>query len=231
MNEVLRREEKYLISLTDYYRLSRKLGRLMQADPHNRDEGYPVRSLYFDSLDDRDFSEKEDGVELRRKLRLRCYGPESDVATLEMKQKEGNLQLKRSVRLERDAAIRLTHGDYAPLLNCTEPFALECYALMQTHCYLPRSVVEYRRLAFMAEENNTRITFDHKIAATEANFDIFDPKLPLYPVFGQELAVLEVKYNGFLLSYIKDLLREVDGSTLSISKYIQSRSVGKHLHF
>ena len=64
----------------------------MMEDPHNHGLGYPLRSLYFDSLDDRDFEEKENGIELRRKIRLRNYGASSSFAMLEMKQKEGPLQ-------------------------------------------------------------------------------------------------------------------------------------------
>ena len=37
--------------------------------------------------------------------------------------------------------------------------------------------------------------------------------------------VLEVKYNGFLLSYIKDLLDEVHRPELSISKYCLARQL------
>ena len=56
----------------------------------NRGTGYPIRSLYFDTPEDRDFHEKEDGIELRRKLRLRCYAPDAAFALLEMKQKQGD---------------------------------------------------------------------------------------------------------------------------------------------
>ena len=34
-------------------------------------DGYTIRSLYFDTLHDADYFEKLDGVQLRRKLRLR----------------------------------------------------------------------------------------------------------------------------------------------------------------
>jgi hypothetical protein len=37
------------------------------------------------------------------------------------------------------------------------------------------------------------------------NFNIFDENLLMYPVFDKFNTVLEVKYNGFLLTYIKDL--------------------------
>lgn len=231
MNEVLRRERKFLIGLPDYYYHSGNLAKFMLEDPHNRGDGYPIRSLYFDSLEDRDFQEKVDGVEIRRKIRLRSYGPDSDFALLEVKQKEANLQKKRSLRLSRDAAARLTRGDYSVLLTCPEPLAQECYAVMNIHSYQPCSVVEYRRRAFIARENKIRVTFDHHIVGTESNYDIFDSQLAQYPLQDTALVVLEVKYNGFLLSYIKDMLSDCAAGETSVSKYCLSRTVGKHFNF
>ena len=86
MNRVFREEKKYLISLPEALQACHRLAQVMHEDPHNGISGYPVRSLYFDTLDDRDFREKAAGVELRRKLRLRCYDPAADFAMLEMKQ-------------------------------------------------------------------------------------------------------------------------------------------------
>ena len=125
MNEVLRQEKKFLIGLPEYYYHSGNLAKFMLEDPHNRGDGYPIRSLYFDSLEDRDFQEKVDGVTLRRKIRLRCYGPDSDFALLEVKQKEADLQKKRSLRLSREAAVCLARGDYGALLSLREPLAQE----------------------------------------------------------------------------------------------------------
>ncbi len=73
----------------------------MLEDAHNGIHGYRIRSLYFDTIDDTDYYEKAAGVELRRKLRLRCYDPAADFAMLEMKQKQGASQLKRSLRVTR----------------------------------------------------------------------------------------------------------------------------------
>lgn len=230
MNEVLRLEKKYLITLADSRKLSARLSGIMAEDEHNDADGYRIRSLYFDTLNDKDYNEKVDGVELRRKIRLRNYSPSADFAMLEMKQKEGEYQKKRSLRLSRDDAYQLTHGNYAPLLRLSEPFAAECYGLMNRLCYRPRAVVEYRRKAYIAKENRIRITIDSSITATESCFDIFSPELLQYPVFDQFNAVLEVKYNGFLLSYIKDLVSSVNRSEFSVSKYCLSRSAGLHYH-
>ena len=231
MHEVLRQEKKFLIDLPNYYQLSHRLAQIMPEDPHNHGDGYPIRSLYYDSLDDRDYEEKEDGVELRRKIRLRCYSPDADFAVLEMKQKQGAMQKKRSLRLPRADAARLIARDYSPLLQSGSAFARECYVIMQTQCYLPRAVVEYRRRAFIAKENAIRITFDHHIIGTESNLNIFSPALPQYSVLDPGLVVLEVKYNGFLLSYLKDVLNECGASESSVGKYCLARTVSRHYRF
>ena len=228
MNEVLRQEKKFLISVEQMYQYSQYLQEIMIQDPHNGAEGYTVRSLYFDTLENRDFMEKEDGVELRRKIRLRCYQPADDFAMLEMKQKEGPYQRKRSLPLKREDGQKLLQGDYSPLLQFSEAFAAECYGLMNRMCYRPKAVVEYRRKAFVARENRIRITIDKDMTATESCFDIFSENLIQYPVWDAFHAVLEVKYNGFLPSYIKELVSSVNCSEISVSKYGLSRSVGLH---
>ena len=226
MNEVLRQEKKYAMNLAEGQTLCARLGRVMMEDAHNGALGYTIRSLYFDTVDDQDFNDKVDGLELRRKIRLRTYSSESDFAMLEMKQKEGPYQRKRSLRLRREDARTLCRGDYSPLLACREPFAAECYGLMVCRCYRPRAVVEYLRRAFIARENHIRITLDSRITATESCFDLFARDLSMYPVMDPFHAVLEVKYNGFLLSYIKDLVNRADRSELSVSKYCLARRVG-----
>jgi len=226
MNEVLRQEKKYLLTVPDGLKLDARLSSCMLRDEHSGPKGYTVRSLYFDSLDDGDYWDKVDGLELRRKLRLRVYSPAAELAMLEMKQKEGAYQKKRSMRVGREDARRLCQGDYSPLLKYSEPFAAECYGLMRRKCYQPRVVVEYRRRAFVSRENHTRITLDSQITATEAHWDLFAPDLAQVPVLDPFDLILEIKYNDFLLSYIKKLAGTADRSEFSQSKYCLARSVG-----
>ena len=83
--------------------------------------------------------------------------------------------------------------------------------------------MEYNRKAFIAKENKIRVTFDSRISATESCFDIFSGALDLNPVIDPYDVVLEVKFNGFLLSYIKGMLDSADKSELSVSKYVLAR--------
>ncbi len=226
MNKVLREEKKFLLSIDEFIALSHRVEQVMLSDPHNGTHGYRIRSLYFDTAYDGDYFEKLDGVELRRKIRLRCYDPNGDFAMLEMKQKQGANQMKRSLRISREDATELTRGNYSPLLKYREPFAAECYGLMHCRAYRPKTVVEYNRKAFIAKENKIRVTFDNNIVATESSFDLFDPRLNMVPVLDKYDVVLEVKFNGFLLGYIRELIDPANRSELSVSKYVLARQNG-----
>lgn len=228
MNNNLRQEKKFLITVDRYVKYAHYFEQLLAQDIHNNGLGYLVRSLYFDTLQDRDYYEKLNGIEIRRKIRLRIYDTEGDVALLEVKQKQGAQQLKRSLKIAKEDAIRLTKGEYTCLLKYKEPFAAECFATMNTLGYRPKSIVQYYRKAFVARENNTRLTFDYSILATENCFDLFSEKLSLYPILDSYHVILEVKYKDFLLSYIKEIINQCDQSEISISKYCLSRSIGLH---
>ena len=174
MRDVRREEKKFLLNQAEALKLRNYLSNVVHTDSHNGPDGYQVRSLYFDSLSNRDFQEKEDGLELRRKFRLRVYSPDADFALFEMKQKQGPYQRKRSLRLSRKEAQALIEGDYSVLLNSGSEFGQECYSIMEMWAYRPKTVVEYDRFAFIAPENSIRITFDSGIRANEVNFNMFD---------------------------------------------------------
>ena len=223
MNVVTREEKKFLISLEEFRNKSHYLDNLMIQDEHNGIDGYIIRSLYFDTVYDDDFFEKLEGVETRRKIRLRIYDPKHDFAMLEMKQKQGAAQKKRSLKMSKKDAEELIRGNYSVLLNYEEDFARECYGLMQYKCYRPKTIVQYNRKAYIAKENKIRITFDNNIVATESNFDLFSENLIMNPVLDKFNVVLEVKFNGFLLDYIRQFINSINKSELSVSKYALAR--------
>lgn len=223
--EVLRAEYKYSVNFLEAAQLDSLLRQVLRPDIHNGSGGYLVRSLYFDTPDDADFFDKLDGCEVRRKVRLRIYSPQDTTAKLELKEKQGSLQRKRSLTLSRADAERLCAGDYAPLLENGTPFALEVYGRLRQFHYLPKCIVEYDRRAFLAEANDTRITLDSGLRASESNLDLFAARPLLYPVGEPGGVTLEVKYNNFLLSYIKDVVSLTNRTAVSQSKYCAARNV------
>lgn len=224
MRTVLREEKKYLITYENYISSNHYLSKVLHPDIHNGTDGYMIRSLYFDTLNNDDFYNKVDGLELRRKIRLRIYDPNDNYAYLELKQKQGNYQKKESLKLTKEEAIRLIHLDYDVLLTKNDKFASEMYTIMSSNHYVPKAINQYRRKAYVLEENSTRITFDSDIRGTETSFDLFDKNLLLNPIFDQNHVVFEVKYNGFLLSYVKDLINSIDRIQTPVSKYCLART-------
>lgn len=226
MLDVLREEKKYRISLEQSEYLFGKMSQIMHGDSFNGTNAYMVRSLYFDSISDTDYMEKGMGIEYRKKIRLRVYTADAKKAKLEMKEKCGVAQRKRSMTISKEDSLELIAGNYEVLLKYEDDLAFELYYLMSTELYLPKCVVEYQRRAFALDENNIRITFDSKVVSNEANYNIFDAYLPVYPVMSPSEVILEVKYNHFLFTYIKDLLTCVDQTETSNSKYCMARKYG-----
>ena len=222
--DVLRTEQKYDLSLSEMYTVISRLNGMLTGDSHNSGGGYMVRSLYFDTVNDDDFYDKLDGLEIRRKIRLRIYDTGADFAKLELKEKTGRNQRKRSLTLTREEAERLIRGDMDVLLDKADGFADEMYCRMKQYCYIPKCIVQYYRTAYAEKVNDTRVTFDRDLRATAADFDLFDPNLMLYPVGLMLNCTMEVKFNNFLLSYVKEAVSVADKSQLSASKYGISRN-------
>lgn len=225
MLDVLRKEIKYTISPYTERILATRLGSVMDKDVHNNDRGYMVRSLYFDTMDNQDFFDKSDGIEFRKKIRLRIYDVNSNFAKLELKEKQNTVQRKRSLLVDRQEAEALISGDYQCLWEKGD-FGKELYTKMMSEHYHPVCVVQYQRQAFICKTNDIRITLDRQLMSNEGNYNLFDENMQLYPVDLSGSVTLEVKYNHFLLSYIKDIISITDKISTSSSKYCRSRIFG-----
>ena len=230
MYTVLRREEKYLVTLSEAAHFSKIFEQVLQKDNFSKGGSYNVRSLYFDTVDDTDFFDKINEQELRRKIRLRIYNPKDETAKLELKQKQDIFQKKRSLTISREDARELIKGNVSVLLKYGNDFADEMYSIMSMECYRPKTIVEYQRNAFMAKENNIRITFDSNIQATESSFDLFDENLLLYNVLDVNNTIVEVKYDKFMLGYISEIISCINRRSVSSSKYCLARSIGYPLY-
>ena len=123
MRKVLRQEHKYLLTYENYLVSKHYFEGVLHPDKHSGPNGYVIRSLYFDTVNNDDFYNKIDGLEIRRKIRLRIYSPKDEFAYLEMKSKQGNYQKKESLKLSKKDAYELINLNYDVLLNYEEEFA------------------------------------------------------------------------------------------------------------
>lgn len=223
--EVSRREVKFLIPLIQFRRLERQLALNMARDAYaGAGGGYTVRSLYFDSVFDGDYAEVLEGVETRKKIRLRVYAPTDQKVKLEYKYKQGANQKKSSITLDRDQARRMMAGEYGFLLSRPEPIAQVIYRDVMFGVYRPKVLIEYDRLAYSAPSNNIRVTFDTRVRASKTELDLFSTQASLTPLMMDDVGILEVKYDGFLFSYLQQALRELDALPTAMSKYMLSRA-------
>lgn len=220
---VNRRELKFAISELDYVHLEKKLSEVLTPDPHNGEEGYTIRSLYFDSWDDYDFYSKMDGEENRKKIRLRIYKPTDTTAKLEIKRKMNINQRKETLTISKEDAQALIDLDYSVLLKYDSPVAQAAYNIMSMGQYSPKVLIDYKRKAFIHEENKIRCTLDSDIRSSESDFDMFSEETYTTPVYDHWNALLEIKFDGDFFNWVTDVLRADDQAFQSLSKYCVGR--------
>lgn len=224
MLAVSRSELKYWISRQDSILLQEELQKLLWPDRYAEDGFYRVKSLYFDSLDQMDYSDKTEGVEHRKKLRMRIYDEDAEVVKLERKQKLGALQRKESLAVSREDAVRCMKGDYGCLLQYPQELALRLYSDMMLGCYRPVVIVEYERCAYVYDAYDTRITIDRHIRSCELELDLFERDLPWVQTV-EETVILEVKFNGVLIEPVKKILGKYHLTQVAVSKYGSGRPI------
>lgn len=220
-----RKEIKYRITEQDFLRLLRVLDAYLEYDPHSGPAGYQVRSLYFDSLDDRDLYAKLDGTLEHKKIRMRTYDPQGDKFNLEYKCRWNQDGFKRKFKMDRDQAMRLVRNEYEVLREFeSDPLANELYERMVRGRYVAKVIVEYHRTAWEYPASNIRVTWDQGIQASYFPESFFEES-PLYiPVLPSNLGVLEIKYDHYFPSILKDALSSLDQLPVANSKYALGRT-------
>lgn len=220
--KTFRHEYKYLISYEEMLSLRSKLNELLTIDQDYN--GYMIRSLYFDSVNDDDYYEKLDGVINRKKIRIRIYDSKGDLVKLEIKSKYDIHQLKESLIISKEDALKLINEDYEVLLSYDNEVARKIYVMLKEGLYKPKTIIEYNRIAYKTS-TTTRITFDYNIK-NSTNFDkFFSDDINYYDLTNNKEVVLEVKFDRFLEPYISNVLANYQSKAQSVSKYVMGRNV------
>ena len=80
MDSVLRREIKYILKGEEREKYINIFDSVLKRDSFSNNGSYKVRSLYFDTPYNKDFYEKINEQELRKKVRIRIYSPNDKFA-------------------------------------------------------------------------------------------------------------------------------------------------------
>ena len=219
-----RNEYKYLISDGELVLLRDRIKGILPPDPHvGRDGQYAIRSLYFDDYANRCYYENENGTEPREKFRIRIYNGSRETITLECKRKEHGLTQKSACRLSEAQCRLLMAGRYPPDFAGQPPLLQKLSTEMMERRMHPVVIVEYRRAPYLYPPGNVRITFDTQIAASSDIDGFLDASVPLRPIMPAGQQLLEVKFDGFLPGYIRQLLQLESLQQTAFSKYYLCR--------
>ena len=220
-----RHEWKHEISYSDLLVLRQRLRAAASPDVHSKKGSYLIKSLYFDTPKDRALKEKVDGVNRREKFRIRLYDNDTSFIRLEKKSKLNSLCSKQSARLSSDEVRKIIEGDTAFLIRREEPLLKELYSKMKCQLLRPKTIVQYRREAFVYAPGNVRVTFDYDIRTGLACTDFLNADCVTVPA-GDAPIILEVKWDEFLPSVIRDAVQLKGRREGAFSKYAQCRIYG-----
>lgn len=226
MLSVSRKEVKFLVSSTDRVYLLNSLSQILVPDKYGDYNGYKTRSIYFDSIDNEDFREKQIKTEKRKRIRVRIYNEEDKFAKFEIKRKHFERELKESITITKEDAIRLINREYSVLLNYKDnPLYEYAFNLMKSKLYRPVSMVEYDRRAFTHEFFNTRVTLDNNLRFTNFNYYLFNKNINFQKGLPGDKSILEVKYDRFLFQQLQEVLSKCNFVGKPPSKFGTSRQL------
>ena len=212
-----RHELKFIISSSQAKILKHRLSMMMEIDENAfyKDNTYLVRSLYFDSPDNSAYYDKINGVEKRKKYRLRIYNLDDRVIRLERKEKKGNLVNKKIIEVSKNDCENIMNGNYISNDDNLREFINDMKIKHLSPCVL----VDYKRLAFTYPIEDTRVTFDENVSSGRFNYNLFSKDVLMYDILGLNEVILEVKFNKSIPSHLARILETIPALRVAISKF------------
>lgn len=217
-----RHEWKHIINNGDAVILRQRLNAVMKTDKNAVEGRYFIRSLYFDTPADTALREKIDGISRREKFRIRYYNFDTTVIHLEKKSKISGLCSKHSLDLTEEQVRKIISGDIDWMKSDENALIRELYQKMTVQQLKPKTIVDYWREPFVYEAGNVRVTLDYEIKTGLASKEFFNKDCPTVPLPDNPI-ILEVKWDEFLPTIIRNAIQIGDRKTSAFSKYASCR--------
>lgn len=216
---IYRNEIKHVIDAGDKAAICASMRAIARLDEHAGPTGsYLIRSLYFDNIADKALREKIDGVNEREKFRIRYYNGDTSLIHLEKKVKRNGLGYKVSAELTAEEAQRIVDGDTGWMATCGRGLVTELYSKMKAQCLRPKTIVDYTRIPFVYAPGNVRVTIDENIRTGLRCTDFLNPNCVTIPA-GNSMIILEVKWDEYLPSIIRQAVQVKNRRATAFSKY------------
>lgn len=219
-----RNEKKIEINMSDLIALRSRLSAVMKSDPNTKDGSYLIRSLYFDTPDNKALREKLDGVNIREKFRLRVYNNDFSMIRLEKKSRLNGFGRKDVLVISKEEAeaLILRGGDgYIQ----KDSLLSELQIKMKSEGLRPVVIVEYKREPFIFPAGNVRVTLDYDIRAGMNPKDFLITDCIFIPTRDAP-ALMEIKWDEFLPDIIRDVTGLSGRRAAAFSKYAKCRMYG-----
>jgi hypothetical protein len=228
-NSIPRHEVKYYITNSEYEVITKRLAPLITLDKNHINDGYLIRSLYFDDMYASALNEKLDGLYQRRKYRIRIYNNDLSKINLECKEKVGKMIIKTSEKISIANVKSMLNQDYSFLVDQGDSenislFRKKLYARTKTHLLKPSVIVDYNREAYIMDSGTVRLTFDKHIRAGVYSTNLMNSEMTTIQVLPEDLMVFEIKYTNYLPSVIKQLIQSTKAQNCAISKFVMCKN-------
>ncbi len=228
----IRKEYKYLVHRDKMDALREKLLPFVHLDNYvKKGNGfdYKVRSVYFDTGKMDYYCEKDAGIKIRKKFRIRGYDDTSENSTvfLEVKRKDNEIVWKnRAPILFKNIRTLFLTRDIENLVAKHDKFPKAAYDAnvflyyMYSQYLVPVILIVYDREPFFSKFNSDlRITFDKNIRSkvTSSVDNLFTEHKETYAL--NDYFVLEIKFNfGFPL-WLEKIVKDFGLVRQAVSKY------------
>lgn len=217
-----RHEWKIALDPGDLFVLRQRLRAVMQPDAHAVDGQYRIRSLYFDTPEDRALREKLDGVSRREKFRIRYYNGDTGFIQLEKKCKRGGLGWKEQTQLTERQARDIAAGRFHAVDPGGDALLGELCRKARTERLRAKTIVDYTREPFVYGPGNVRVTLDEDIRTGLSCVDFLDLDCVTVPA-PDARPLMEVKWDAFLPDIIRDAVQLPGRQVGAFSKYAACR--------
>lgn len=217
-----RHEIKHEISTADRMVLRQRLRAVLKPDQHAVNGVYEIRSLYFDSPEDKALREKINGVNIREKYRIRMYNKDTNFIRLERKFKHGGLGYKESAVLSKEQAEKIVNGDVDWMADSEDAVIQGFYARIRQEGLKPKVIVDYTREPFVFPAGNVRVTLDYNLRTGLRCTDFLNPECVTIPA-RDAADILEVKWDNFLPDIVKAVVQLENRHAAAYSKYAACR--------
>lgn len=218
----MRHEDKYICSGRQLALIRTRLQSVMQIDSHQKGENYRIRSLYLDTASRRFYEESMNGVDNRKKYRIRFYDLNDGLLRIERKDTVGGMKQKINHKTDRDAVEKILAGE---MVLPGDGLLGEIHNLQVAEGLHPAAIIDYIRCAYTYPTGNVRITFDTDLACSGHCEDLFRKDAVLLPLLPQDRCILEVKYDAILPGFISKMLDIGSLERVSFSKYVYAINI------